>query len=85
MAKQFDFDTPEGRYTAAEALGPDGYNAAIAAYHKATFVEIVNGYGLRWVNSRFGSLCAIYKTNVAYKTIDEARRVAATLPKGDAL
>ena len=75
-----NLDTPEGRYAASQALGHEGYNAAMAAHHKANSVATVNGYNLRWVNTRFGNLCNVDGTNVAFRTVEEATAHAKTLP-----
>lgn len=78
-----NLNTPEGRLAAAESLGPDGYNRAMKAHIENSFVEVVNGYGLRWVGSPFGRLCAIHGTDRAFLKIEDSRAYANELPKGD--
>lgn len=82
MTTTYDLDTPQGRYAASQALGTAGYNAAMKAHHRAGFVVIVNGYGLRWVSTRFGRLCQVYGEGTAFHTRDEAEAYARTLPAG---
>lgn len=78
-----NLDTPEGRYAASQALGPEGYNKAMAEHAKANTVATVNGYSLRWVMSgRFGALCSVVESpdKVAFRTLDEATAYANGLP-----
>lgn len=75
-----NFDTPEGRLAAAESLGPDGYNAAMKAHHKASEIATVNGYGIRSVASRFGRLFMVVGTDAAFSTIEAATAHANGLP-----
>lgn len=75
-----NLNTPEGRYAASQAIGPEGYNAAMAAHAKANTVATVNGYSLRWVTSeRFGPLCMVQEAKVGFRTLDEAKAHAAGL------
>lgn len=74
-----DLESPEGRFAASQALGHDGYNDAMKAHIGASCVEVVNGYGIRPVTSRFGRLFAIVGTEVAFSTIEAAREHASKL------
>ena len=76
-----NLDTPEGRLAAAESLGPDGYNAAMEAHHKASEIATVNGYGIRPVSSRFGRLFMVVGTDAAFSTQAAAEAHAKSLPR----
>lgn len=75
-----NLDTPEGRFAAAESLGPDGYNKAMEAHHKASEIATVNGYGIRPVASRFGRLFMVVGTDAAFSTLEAATAHAKGLP-----
>jgi hypothetical protein len=69
----YDLDSPEGRLRAAEALGPDGYNAAMAAKRAASIIETVNGQPIRTVNGgRWGRLFQVGNGS-AFATLEQAR------------
>lgn len=73
----FDLDTPEGRLAAVEALGPEGYNRAMADKLVRDTVLTVNGHPIRTVMSRFGRLYAVGATGRAFGTLGEATTFAA--------
>lgn len=74
-----NLDTPEGRLAAIETLGVERYNAAMKDHIAAQYFRVVNGRGLRWVASRFGRLCAIEGSTVAFSTEAAAAAHAAAL------
>lgn len=76
-----DLNTPEGRYAATQALGHDGYSAAMKAHIEASTIETVNGYAIRPVRTQFGRLFQV-GTKVAFRTLAEARAHAAKEPNG---
>lgn len=76
-----NLNTPEGRLAATHALGHDGYNAAMKAHIDTSVVATVNGYRLRWVDSRFGRLCQVLDADgVAFQTMKQATTHANSLP-----
>lgn len=75
-----NWDDPAERLRLAERVGPDGYNKAILAHHRATTVSTVNGHAIRPVNSRFGRLFMVGNTGTAYRTIEEAEAFARKNP-----
>ena len=76
-----DLYTPEGRFAATQALGHDGYNAAMKAHIDAGVVATVNGYRLRWVSSLFGRQCQeLDADGVAFQTLEQATAHANSLP-----
>lgn len=76
---EFDLDQPEGRLAAVEALGPEAYNAAMKAHVKASCAEVVNGYGIRPVATRFGKVYAVVGDDMGFSTIEAARTHALSL------
>jgi len=76
--------TKQQRRAAAEALGPDGYNKAMADHFAASTVATVNGYSLRWVSSSFGRLCQVVDTVMAFQTVVQAAKYAESLPANTA-
>lgn len=77
-----DWDDPAARGALIDRIGIDAYNAAIAEHHEKSAVAIVNGYRIRPVGSRFGTLMFIDGANSAYVTLDAAKHYAATLEPG---
>ena len=79
------FDTPEGRYAATQSLGVAEYNRQYAAHVRSSFLAIVNGYGLRPLNTRFGRLIQVYgegSDGKAFATLEQAHNHANSLPTG---
>jgi hypothetical protein len=76
----YNFDTPEGRLAAIEALGPTAYNAAMAQHRAASAVATVNGYPIRPMASRFGQLFEVVGAGAAFTTQKAAEGHAAGLP-----
>ncbi|MEX3859669.1 hypothetical protein AB3X94_37395 [Paraburkholderia sp. BR10923] len=68
----WNLDTPEGRFAAAEALGPEGYNRAMLEKFERDTVQVVNGHPIRRVASRFGQLFMVDGTGLAFYTLAEA-------------
>lgn len=75
-----DFETPEGRYRAIEALGPKRYNEEIRAHHKRSVIKTVAGHDLRPVSSRFGRLIMVGSTGTAFQTLEQAEAHALANP-----
>jgi hypothetical protein len=76
----YDLHTPEGRYAASQALGPEGYSAAMEEHLRANTVATVNGYDIRKTESRWGTVYMIDGTSIGYQSLDKAKAHAARLP-----
>jgi hypothetical protein len=76
----YNFDTPEGRYAAIEALGPERYNEAMAEHRKNSVIKVVAGREFcRIRSSRFGELIAVGEQ--AFTTLEAAAQFAQEHPR----
>lgn len=82
MPQTIDWSDPLARLRLLEAIGPAAYNAAIERHFDEETVEVANGYRLRRVASRFGTLISVDGTGKAYRDIDAARKIAQSLQPG---
>lgn len=73
---------PLARLRLLESIGPVAYNAAIERHFDEETVEVCNGYRLRHVASRFGTLISVDGTGSAYRDVAAAREVAKALEAG---
>jgi hypothetical protein len=75
-----DWDDPVARYHLVEEVGTERYNELIQQHFRDSTVATVNGYPIRPVGSRFGTIFMIDGANIGFKTQPEAEAHAATLP-----
>jgi len=75
-----DWNDPAARGRLAERVGPDEYNRLHRAHMKASVVSTVNGYDIRPVGSRFGTIYMVDGTDTGYQTQKQAEEHAAKLP-----
>lgn len=75
-----NFSDPTSRLNLLESVGPDEYNRLLKAHLEASRVDMVNGYGIRPVASRFGRLFMVEGTGRAWSTLEDARRFALAQP-----
>lgn len=79
---QIDWSDPLARLKLLESIGPDAYNKAMERHFAEETVEVCNGYPLRRVASRFGTLISVDGTGSAYRDLERARAVAQSLEPG---
>ena len=79
-----NWDDPVARYNHIESVGIDQYNRDIKQHFIDSTIEIVNGYRIRPVGSRFGRLFFVHGSNSGFLKIEQARDHANSLPKGPA-
>lgn len=74
-----DWNDPEERLKLLESVGGPEYHRLMNEHREKTIIEVVNGYNLRWEQSRFGLLCGVEGTYKAFRTIELAREYALSL------
>lgn len=79
---KIDWNDPLARLDLLETIGADAYNQAINRHFEEETIEICNGYPLRRVASRFGTLISVDGTGNAYRDLESARKVAESLEPG---
>lgn len=72
--------SPEERYRYLRANGTDAYNRMMREQFDRDTVATANGYGIRRVDSRFGTLYMVEGTSSAFRTVDEAVNFANAQP-----
>lgn len=75
-----NWDDPAERLALAERVGHDEYNRQLREHLAATVVSRVGGHDIRPVNTRFGQLFHVGKTESAFRTQDEAEQYALDNP-----
>lgn len=74
-----NWQNPEERARLLERVGPTVYRRLQVIAWNTANLEQVNGYQLRQI----GGLVAVVGTRRAYRTAQEARRFADSLPSGE--
>lgn len=75
-----DWNDPAQRGELIRRVGIDEYNRRHDEHRAESVIETVAGHALRRMGSRFGPLIAVGATGNAYKSLDDARRYAASYP-----
>ena len=75
-----NWDNPADRFALIERVGANEYNRLIKEHFRKSVVATVNGYDIRPVNSRFGRIYMIDGADRGYRTLEESKVFAATLP-----
>lgn len=79
---KMNWDDPAHRLALIEIVGIPEYNRLHAEQRERETIGTENGYKLRRVGSRFGSLVQVVGTDSAFATLIEARNYAQTLAPG---
>lgn len=77
-----DWNDPEARLALIEAVGAEEYNRRFEQHKEESTVAVVNGYRIRPVSSRFGTLFLVDGTRSAYSTQRAAEAAARALAPG---
>lgn len=80
-----NWDLPQDRYELITRVGPEEYNRLHAEHLKASVIKTVNGYHLRYVQTRFGRLVQVLDTTMAFVHLDAAEKYAESQPEGKAV
>lgn len=75
-----DWNDPAARGRLIERVGIDEYERQQAAHFRASTLAVVNGYGIRAVGSRFGTVYMVDGTGNGYTTLEAARAFATNQP-----
>jgi hypothetical protein len=76
-----NWDDPTDRAALIERVGPDEYNRLIEEHHESSTVARINGYRIRPVGSRFGTVFVIDGAGFGFATQAKAEAHARTLPE----
>jgi hypothetical protein len=80
LRRAMNWDDPVARYNLIERVGIAEYNRLIQQHFVDSTVSTVNGYPIRPVGSRFGTIYMIDGANTGFRTQAESEAYAATLP-----
>lgn len=72
-----NWDDPAARYRLIESVGVDEYERLHCEHLRRSTVATVNGRAIRPVQTHFGRLYAVGGTNMAFRTLEEAKIFAA--------
>jgi hypothetical protein len=77
-----NWNDPSARLDLVERVGTKEYNRLLEDHVRSTTKEVVNGWGIRPVQTRFGRLWQVSGTANAYMDLETARAKAAGMTKG---
>lgn len=77
-----NWDDASSRAAFIERVGPAAYNRALDKHFKDITIDVVNGYAIRPVQTRFGRLYAVGETGEAFSTMSLARNHAWSIKAG---
>src|SRR5215472_12144538 len=80
MTTTINFDDPAERLALIERVGHEAYNLLLEEHKKKSIVAIVAGRAIRPVMTGFGRLFMVEGTNMAFRTLDEAKAHATANP-----
>jgi hypothetical protein len=75
-----NWDDPAARLALIERVGAAEYNRRLLEHQRASTIAVVNGYSIRPVGSRFGTLYHVDGTNTAFAALVEAEAFAKQQP-----
>jgi len=75
-----DWDNPHHRLALIEQVGATEYSRLLRQHFKNSTVATINGYRIRPIVTRFGTLFQVDGANVAFSTLDQATAHANKLP-----
>ena len=75
-----DWDDPVARLRLVESVGTDRYNEMIQQHFTDSTVSTVNGYRIRPVGSRWGTLFTVDGAGKAFAKLPDAEKYARGLP-----
>lgn len=75
-----NWSDPVARLQLIESVGPDRYNEMLKQHLDDSVVATFNGYPIRAIGSpRWGRLFQFVDINMAFRTLEECEKHAATL------
>jgi hypothetical protein len=75
-----NWDDPAERFRLADRVGTDEYNRLFEEHRKESVVSTVNGYDIRPVGSRFGTIFMVEGTDTGYLKQEDAEEFARKQP-----